>query len=130
VQEHIDLGGFPVEPVLLIADGLDGLAGGGLELGRIDGVVAVLVFLDQRRRDADLSGDHHAVGGGQRFAGDTHTPWIHTGLLCLAIDQIDDLIRDAVAHLVGVSFRNGFACEQESRALHCRLHQIEVVENV
>jgi hypothetical protein len=91
-------------------------------LRRIDDVFAGLVLLEQRGRHADLTGDDHAVGGGQRFAGDAHTPRIDAGLLGLAINQIDDLIRNAVAHLVRMTFGYGFAGEKESRSLHYRLH--------
>ncbi len=36
VQQHVDLGGLPVEAALLVADGADRLAGGRLELRRVD----------------------------------------------------------------------------------------------
>ncbi len=88
VQQHVDLGRLPVEAALLVADGADGLASGGLELGRVDdrdnqprhaGSLPVLVLLQQRVRHADLAGDDDAVGGGQRLAGDAHIPRVHSG---------------------------------------------------
>ena len=70
VQQHVDLGGLPVEAVLLVADRLDGAAGGGFELGGIDDLLAVAVDLQKRVGHTDLAGDDDAVGGRQRFAGD------------------------------------------------------------
>jgi len=80
--------------------------------------LAVLAGLQQSRRDADLAGDHHPVRGGERLAGDAHVPQVHAGLLGLAIDQVDDLVRDAVANLVRMAFGNGFAGEQVILARH------------
>ena len=80
--------------------------------------LAVLALLQQRLRDAHLAGDDDAVGGGQRLAGDADLPGVHAGLLGLAIDQIDDLVGDAVANLVRMAFGNGFAGEQVILARH------------
>ena len=126
VQEHVDACLLPMEAVLLVADGADRLARRRLELRRVDdgellGVlqdVAVLVLLEQRLRHPYLAGDHHAVGGGQRLAGAAHVPGVHARLLRLPVDQIDDLVGDAVADLVGMAFGNGFAGEEVVRARH------------
>jgi len=128
VQQHIDLGGFPVETVLFVADRLDRLAGCRLELGRIDDFLAVLVELDQRWRDPNLTGNDNAVGGRQGFASNAHAPWINTGFLRFTVNQIYNLVRDPVTHLVGVAFRNRFTGEKKSRALHGRLHRFEVLK--
>ena len=105
-----------MEAVLLVADILDGAAGGGLELRRIDDVFAVLVLLHQARRQADLAGDDDAVGRRQRFAGNAHAPWIDAGLGRFAVDQIDDLVGDAVTDLVRMTFGNRFAGKEIIRA--------------
>jgi hypothetical protein len=130
VEQHVNLAGLPVEAVLLIADGADGAAGSRPEARRIDDRIALLVLLEQGIRHADLTGDDHAVGGGEGFAGHAHRPRIDAGLAGFLVNQINDLIRNAVTDLVRMTFGYRFAGEQESRALHCRLHQIEVVENV
>ena len=58
--------------------------------------------------DANFTGDHDAVGGCQRLAGNTDLPRIHAGLLGFTIDEIDDLVGNAIAHLVRVAFGYGF----------------------
>ena len=118
VQEHFDLCCLPVEALLLISDIADCLAGGGLELGGIDDVLAVLVFLDERRRHAHFAGDHDAVGGCQRLAGDAHRPRIHSGLAGFAIDEIDDFIGYPVTDLVRMAFGNGFRGKNIVGACH------------
>lgn len=120
VQQNLDLCRFPVEAGLLVADLANGLAGDRLELGRIDDRVAggihqdlaSLILLQQRLGNADLAGDDNTVGGGQSLAGDADFPRVHAGLLGLAIDQIDDLVGDAVANLVGMTLGNGFRGEE------------------
>ncbi|EGE55812.1 hypothetical protein RHECNPAF_850048 [Rhizobium etli CNPAF512] len=116
VQEHVDLCLFPVEAVLLVADILDRTAGSGLELRRVDDVVAVLVLLHQARRQADLAGNDDAVGRRQRLAGNAHAPRIDAGLGRFAVDQVDDLVGDAVTHFVRVTFGNRFAGKEIIRA--------------
>ena len=54
----------------------------------------------------------------KRLAGGTDRPGVDAGLGALAEEQIDDLVRDAIAHLVGVTLRNGFAGEQVGFACH------------
>ncbi len=54
----------------------------------------------------------------------TRTPWIHAGLRGLAEEQIDHLVGDAVAHLVGMSLGHGFAGEQIVGTGHCRFLQV------
>ncbi len=128
VQQHVDLGGLPVETSLLVADCLDRLAGGGLELGRIDhrmagGVdhhLAVLALPEQRLGNPDFAGDHDAVGGGQRLAGDADPGRIHAGLLGLTEHQVDDLVADPVANLVGMTLGNRFRSEQIGRPRHAK----------
>ena len=120
VQEDVDLGRLPVETGLLVADLAYGLARGGLELRRIDermtgGIhdqVALLVLLQQRQRNADFAGDDDAIRGGQRFAGDADFPRVHAGLSGFAINQINDLVRNAVANLVRMTFGNRFRSKE------------------
>ena len=107
VQQHVDLGILPVEPVLLVADGLDG------EPGAVDEVVA-----GDLGRAAGLAGDHHAVGGGQRLGGDAQLARIPAMFRAVLEEGVDHLVGDAVAHLVRVAFGNGFAGEQIGLARH------------
>ena len=81
VEEDLDLGGLPVEAVLLVADVADGLAG------------QILDLVEDRVGPAHLAGDDDAIGGGQRLAGDARLR--HRGEI-----GVDDRIGDAVADLV------------------------------
>ena len=101
VQQHLDRGVVPVEARLFVADVPDGAA------RRRDDLVA-----GHRRRPAVFARDHHAVGGGERFAGDPDLAGIETRGCGLAVEQVHDLVRNSVAHLVGVAFGHGFAREQ------------------
>ena len=58
VQQHFDLGGLPVEALLLIADVLDRRTRHGLDGRRVD------------RRSTDLARDHDAVRRRESLAGD------------------------------------------------------------
>ena len=118
VQQHVDLGGLPVKAGLLVADGLDGAAGGGLELARIDDRLAMAVGLQKRVGHADLAGDDDAVGRGQGLAGDAHVPRVGAGLFGFLIDEVDDLVGDAVADFVGMSFGHGFRGELIGSSRH------------
>ena len=62
-------------------------------------------------RPADLAGDDDAVGGRQRLAGDADLTGIDARLRAFAEEQIDDLVGDAVADLVRMTFGHGFAGE-------------------
>ena len=100
VEQDLDLGGLPVKAVLFVADVADCLAGGRFEFRRVDDRmagrvhqnVAGLVLLEQRLRHADFAGDHDAVGCRQRFACDADLPWVHSGLLGFAVDEIDNFV--------------------------------------
>src|SRR3546814_9464751 len=107
---------FAGQAVLTGADVDDSLERGGLEPRRIDDVHAVLVLLQQSRRQAYLTGDHHSVRGGKGFACDAHRPGVDARLAGLAVYQVDDLVRDTVANLVRVPFGHGFACEEIARS--------------
>ena len=63
------------------------------------------------RRTAGFARDHDAVGGRQRFAGDTNLTCVPAIARAEFEEGIDDLIGDAVADLVGMTFRNGFTGE-------------------
>ena len=105
MQQDFDVGGLPVEPFLLVADVLDRAAHHALDLLVGDGFGT-----------AGLAGDHHLVGGGERFAGRTDGPGVHARLRAFAEEQIDDLVGNPVADLVGMAFGNRLAGEQIRRA--------------
>ena len=85
---------------LLVADVLDGLA------GALDDAVA-----GDALGSAIFAGDDDAVGGGEGFAGDPDGTRIGAGGERFGIEQVDDLVGDAVADLVGVTLGNRFARE-------------------
>ena len=87
--------GLPVEAVLLVADVLDRVADDALDLLVGDGCGT-----------AGLAGDHHLVGGRERFAGRADRPGVDAGLGPFAVEQIDDLIGDPVADLVRMALGN------------------------
>ena len=99
VQQHFDIGVAPVETLLLVADVLDRLAN-----GRID-----LVTRDFR--PADLAGDDDAIGRRQGLAGDADLIGIDARLRPFAEEEIDDFIRNSIANLVRVPFGHGFTGE-------------------
>ena len=102
VQQDDDLGRLPVEAGLLVADVLDGLAGRRVDL-----------LLGDGGGTAGLARDHHVIGGRQGFAGHAHRPGVEALLQRLAVEQIDDLVGNPVAHLVRMTFRNRLAGEDE-----------------
>ena len=106
VQQHLDLRITPVKAFLLVADVLDGLPDG------LDDLVV------RNGRAADFAGDDHPVGGCKRLAGDADLVGIDAGLRALAEEEIDDFVRNPVAHLVGVAFRNRFAGELVIQTRH------------
>ncbi len=93
VEKDFDLAVLPVEAVLLVADVADGAAG------------EILDLVDDGVRSAHLTGNHHAIGRRQRFAGN---PRFRHGRQI----GIDDGVGDTIADLVGMAFRNGFAGEK------------------
>ena len=102
VEQHLDVGMLPVEALLLVADLADGLARRRLDL-----------FLGDRGGAAHFAGQHDLVGRRQRFAGDAR---IRIGRQI----EIEHRVRNAIAHLVGMAFGNGFAREQVIRPRQCR----------
>ena len=128
VQQDVDPGGLPVEARLLVADGLDRLAGGGAKLGRVDHRVAggvpqdlpVLALLQERLGHAHLAGDDDPVGRRQRLAGDAHQGRIHAGLLGFAEHQVDDLVGYAVADLVRMALGYRFRRKLIGRPRHAQ----------
>ncbi len=107
MQQHLDIALVPVEAFLLVADVADGLAGDVCD-----------PVLGDRVGPARLARDDDAVGGSQRLAGGADGPRIDAGLRPLAIEQIDDLVGDAVAHLVGMAFGDRLAGEEKGFARH------------
>ena len=118
MQQDVDLGVLPVKAVLLVADIADRTTRGRPETTGIDDFVAVLVGLHQAGRQANLAGDDDAIRGRQGLAGDANRPRVNASLLGLSIDQIDDLIGDPVADLVGMALRHAFAGEDIVRTRH------------
>ena len=78
------------------------------------------VVAGDRRRSAGLAGDHDTVGGRQRFTGDAHPARVPPMLRGAREEGVDDFVGDAVADLVGMTFRNRFAGEQIARTRHGR----------
>ena len=93
VQQNLDIGGFPMEPVLLVTDILDRLARGGLDQVERD-----------RGRSANLARDNDLISRRQRLAGD---PRLGIG----GEEHIDHRVGNAIAYFIGVAFAYGFACE-------------------
>jgi len=107
VKQDLDVGLFPMESGLLVADVADRHARDMRN-----------PVLGHRRRPARLAGDDDAVGGRECLACGTDLPGVDAGGRALAIEQVDDLVRDAVADLVGMPFRDGFAREEVGLAGH------------
>ena len=105
MQQDLDIGGLPVETFLLVADVLDRGAHDALDL-----------LVGDRCGAAGLSRDHHLVSGRQRLAGGADGPGIDASLRPFAIEQVDDLIGDPVADLVGMPLGHGLAGEEIGRA--------------
>ena len=112
MQQNLDVGLFPMKAVLLVADVLDGHARDVAD-----------PILGDRPGSAGLAGDHHLVGRRHGLARHAQLPGIDAGLRPLAEEQIDHLIRNSVADLVRMSFRNGLAGEQVGRARHGAPHR-------
>src|SRR3546814_9162794 len=90
------IGILPVEAVLLVADPLDRLARGRLDLG--DGGRDVFAA-------ADLAGEHDAIGRDHRLAGDAR-------FRIAADEQVDDGVGNLVGDLVWMAFGNRFGREE------------------
>ncbi|QTK79822.1 hypothetical protein AT6N2_C2179 [Agrobacterium tumefaciens] len=120
MQENVDLGGLPVETVLFISDVADRLAGGGLKLGRVNDRMpgsilddlAVLVLLQQRVGNANLTRDNDAIGRGKRFTSDAHGPRVNARLGRFTINEIHDFIGNTITNLVRMTLGHGLAGEQ------------------
>ena len=100
MQEDVDLRLLPVEAVLLVADVLDRHA---RDMG--DPVLGDVA------RAARLAGDHDAIGGGERLAGGADFPGVEAGGGAFAEEEVDDLVGNAVADLVGMALGDGLAGE-------------------
>jgi hypothetical protein len=92
MQQDLDVAGFPVEAFLLVADVLDRRADHAFDLVVGDGFGT-----------AGLAGDHHLVGGGERFARRANGPGIDARFRAFTKKQIDDFVGDPVADLVRVT---------------------------
>ena len=109
MQQNVDLDLLPVEAVLLVADRLDCAARRGPHLG------ADLPLVE---RASHLTGDDDPIGGCKCLAGDADLAGVHADLLCLAVEQVHDLVGYAVANLVWMAFRHTLGREEELVALH------------
>jgi hypothetical protein len=107
MQQDLDIALIPVEAVLLVADVTDRHARDVRD-----------PVLGHRLGSTRLAGDDDFVGRRQRLASGADGPWIDAGLGALAEEQIDNLIGDAIAHLVRVTLGNGFAREQVGFTCH------------
>ena len=107
VQQHLDGGLVPVEAGLLVADVLHRHAGMMSDEVAGDGAGAAV-----------LAGDDDAICRGQRLASHPHPPRIEALRLGLAEEEIDDLVGDAVADLVRMTFGHGLAGEEIVRSGH------------
>ena len=107
VQQHLDGGLVPVEAVLLVADVLHRHAGMMSDEVAGHGAGAAV-----------LAGDDDAICRRQRLASHPHSPRIEALRLGLAEEEIDDLVGDAVADLVRMTFGHGLAGEEIVRSGH------------
>ncbi len=101
VQMHFDRRLFPMKALLFIPDVLHGEAG---DVGD--------VITGYLRGTAGLARNHHPVGGRQRFTCDSDVTRVPAVARSDIEERIDNLIRDAVANLVGMALGNRFAGEQ------------------
>ena len=101
VQQDFDVGVLPVKAFLLITDVANGKA------RRVDqDLLADLVG------PARFAGDDHAVGGGKRFTGDAQIFRRPAIFGSQAEEGVHHLIGNAVADLVRMALRHGFAGKQ------------------
>jgi hypothetical protein len=98
MKQDFHFGRLPVKTVLLVTNALDGAPRRILNLG-----------VGHRRRPAGFTADNNPVGGRKSFAGDAHQRRVHPLLQGFAVEQIDDLVGNAVANLVRMAFGYGFA---------------------
>ena len=92
VEMAAEVRSLPVKTFLFVADVLDG------------GANLFLKLIDQSIRPADLPGQDDPIG---RHKGFTR----HARVGISPQEGVHDSVRDSVGDLVGVSFRNAFACE-------------------
>ncbi len=120
VQQHLDVGAVMREAVLVVADVLDHAARDlGDQLAVHHDLRAVLD--EERRLPAALAGDHDLVGGGQRLAAEprVHQTVVGDAELEVVLDEgVEHGVGNLVTHLVGMTFGNGFAGEQEIGVSH------------
>ena len=100
---------LPVEAGLLISDAPHRLAHHAVNLA--PGAKLPISARIDHAAAAHFTGQHDAVGGGQRFAG-------NPGFRILGQEQIDHGVGNLVCHLVGMAFRHGFGGEDEAAAGH------------
>ena len=107
VQMHVDIRCLPMEAGLFVAD----IANGQPRRMRHE-------ISRDRRGPAGFTGDHDAIGGGERLAGDAQMRRIPALLRSDPEEGIHDLVGYSVADLVGMTFGNGFTGEQIGRPGH------------
>ena len=105
VQVHGDVRPLPMESGLLVADVLDRQA---RDVGH--------VIAGDRRGPARLPGDHDAVGGGERLAGDADLARLPAVPRRELEERVHHLVGNPVADLVRMAFGYRLAGEQIARA--------------
>ena len=118
VQEHLDVGAVKGKAFLVVADIFDDIAGDLHDHVAID-VRLAAVFVEQRRLAAAFARDDDLVGGAQRLAAKPRVDLALVGNAELDVvgdEGVENGVRDLIADLVGMPFRNGFAGEQIVRA--------------
>ena len=111
VQQHPNIGPLPMKALLLVADILDGHARNVRD--QIPG---------DALRAPGFAGNNHLIGGCQRLACDPELPGIDAGLRPFAEKQIDDLVGNAVANLVGMPLRHRFTGKEIRLSRHSVPH--------
>src|SRR5262249_820419 len=92
IQMHFARALSPMKALLFIADVFHGKAG---EMGD--------VVARNLRGTAGLARNYHSIGGRQRFTRDPDVTWVPAMARADFEESVDNLIRDAVANLVGMA---------------------------
>ena len=120
VQQHLDVGAVIGKAVLVVADVLDHVARDLRDQFAVDHRL-VAVLAEERRLAAAFAGDHDLVGGRERFAAE---PRVHLAVVgdaeldVVLEERIEHRVGNLVADLVGVTFGNRLAGEQEIGVSH------------
>ena len=94
MKQNFNISAFPMEAVLLIANVAD----------RLTSQVNDRVFREDGT--AHFACNHNAIGRRQRLASHTNVIRVDAGFCAFTEKQVDHFIRDAIADLVRMTFRN------------------------